>query len=158
MTATLRRARRRWSLLGAVGGARPTTRSITARNKVDEAWSGVDVQLKRRHDLVPNLVETVKGYAAHERVHARGGDRGPRRRGGGRGAGRGGARRGEADDRARRGERAGRGLPGSCGRRRASSASRPSLPGSRTRSRPRAASTTRTCRTTTPASRCSRRC
>ena len=36
---------------------------ITARNKVDEAWSGVDVQLKRRHDLVPNLVETVKGYA-----------------------------------------------------------------------------------------------
>jgi LemA protein len=40
---------------------------IRARNKVDEAWSGVDVQLKRRHDLVPNLVETVKGYAAHER-------------------------------------------------------------------------------------------
>ena len=40
---------------------------ITARNKVDEAWSGVDVQLKRRHDLVPNLVETVKGYAGHER-------------------------------------------------------------------------------------------
>jgi LemA protein len=40
---------------------------VSARNKVDEAWSGVDVQLKRRHDLVPNLVETVKGYAAHER-------------------------------------------------------------------------------------------
>lgn len=39
---------------------------ISARNKVDEAWSGVDVQLKRRHDLVPNLVETVRGYAAHE--------------------------------------------------------------------------------------------
>jgi LemA protein len=39
---------------------------IGARNKVDEAWSGIDVQLKRRHDLVPNLVETVKGYAAHE--------------------------------------------------------------------------------------------
>src|SRR5207244_3097091 len=37
-----------------------------ARNKVDEAWSGVDVQLKRRHDLVPNLVETVRGYAGHE--------------------------------------------------------------------------------------------
>ncbi len=33
----------------------------------DNAWSDVDVQLKRRHDLVPNLVETVKGYAAHER-------------------------------------------------------------------------------------------
>jgi LemA protein len=39
---------------------------IKARNKVDEAWSGIDVQLKRRHDVVPNLVETVKGYAAHE--------------------------------------------------------------------------------------------
>lgn len=40
---------------------------IRARNKVDEAWSGIDVQLKRRHDLVPNLVETVRGYANHER-------------------------------------------------------------------------------------------
>ena len=39
---------------------------IGSRNRVDEAWSGIDVQLKRRHDLVPNLVETVKGYAAHE--------------------------------------------------------------------------------------------
>jgi LemA protein len=39
---------------------------IRARNKVEEAWSGVDVQLKRRHDLVPNLVEVVRGYAAHE--------------------------------------------------------------------------------------------
>jgi len=39
---------------------------IRARNKVDEAWSGIDVQLNRRHDLVPNLVETVKGYAEHE--------------------------------------------------------------------------------------------
>src|SRR5436309_6031880 len=40
---------------------------IGARNRVDESWSGIDVQLKRRHDLVPNLVETVKGYASHER-------------------------------------------------------------------------------------------
>jgi len=39
---------------------------IGARNKCDEAWSGIDVQLKRRHDLIPNLVETVKGYAEHE--------------------------------------------------------------------------------------------
>ncbi len=39
---------------------------IASRNRVDEAWSGIDVQLKRRHDLVPNLVESVKGYAAHE--------------------------------------------------------------------------------------------
>ena len=41
---------------------------VSARNKVQEAWSGIDVQLKRRHDLVPNLVETVRGYAAHERA------------------------------------------------------------------------------------------
>jgi LemA protein len=39
---------------------------IAARNRVDESWSGIDIQLKRRHDLVPNLVETVKGYATHE--------------------------------------------------------------------------------------------
>ncbi len=40
---------------------------VKARNRVDETWSGIAVQLKRRHDLIPNLVETVKGYAAHER-------------------------------------------------------------------------------------------
>jgi LemA protein len=40
---------------------------VRARNMVEEAWSGIDVQLKRRHDLIPNLVESVKGYAAHER-------------------------------------------------------------------------------------------
>src|SRR3954449_10255888 len=40
---------------------------IGSRNRVDEAWSGIDVQLKRRHDLVPNLVESVKGYASHGR-------------------------------------------------------------------------------------------
>src|SRR5882757_10713208 len=40
---------------------------VGARNRVDEAWSGIDVQLKRRHDLIPNLVEAVKGYAEHER-------------------------------------------------------------------------------------------
>jgi len=40
---------------------------VKSRNKVEEAWSGIDVQLKRRHDLVPNLVETVRGYAGHER-------------------------------------------------------------------------------------------
>ena len=40
---------------------------IRSRNMVDQGWSGIDVQLKRRHDLIPNLVEAVKGYAAHER-------------------------------------------------------------------------------------------
>ena len=40
---------------------------VRARNQCDSAWSQIDVQLKRRHDLIPNLVETVKGYAAHER-------------------------------------------------------------------------------------------
>jgi LemA protein len=40
---------------------------VRARVRCDETWSGIATQLKRRHDLVPNLVETVKGYAAHER-------------------------------------------------------------------------------------------
>lgn len=40
---------------------------ITMRNKVQEAWSDIDVQLKRRYDLIPNLIETVKGYAGHEK-------------------------------------------------------------------------------------------
>ena len=39
---------------------------VRSRNKVDNAWAQVDVQLKRRYDLIPNLVESVKGYAAHE--------------------------------------------------------------------------------------------
>jgi len=42
-------------------------RLIVLRNRTDESWSDIDVQLKRRYDLIPNLVETVKGYASHER-------------------------------------------------------------------------------------------
>jgi LemA protein len=42
-------------------------RLIVLRNRIENAWSQIDVQLKRRADLIPNLVETVKGYAAHEK-------------------------------------------------------------------------------------------
>jgi LemA protein len=42
-------------------------RLVRLRNQIEAAWSQIDVQLKRRYDLIPNLVETVKGYAAHER-------------------------------------------------------------------------------------------
>ncbi len=42
-------------------------RLVVARNRTENAWSQVDVQLKKRHDLIPNLVETVKGYAKHEK-------------------------------------------------------------------------------------------
>lgn len=40
---------------------------VKLRTMVEEAWSGINVQLKKRHDLIPNLMETVKGYASHER-------------------------------------------------------------------------------------------
>ena len=42
-------------------------RLVGLKNRTDEAWSDIDVQLKRRYDLIPNLIETVKGYAKHEK-------------------------------------------------------------------------------------------
>jgi LemA protein len=42
-------------------------RLVSLKNRAKEAWADIDVQLKRRYDLIPNLIETVKGYAAHER-------------------------------------------------------------------------------------------
>ena len=42
-------------------------RLVRLRNRTENSWAQVDVQLKRRYDLIPNLVETVKGYASHER-------------------------------------------------------------------------------------------
>lgn len=42
-------------------------RLVVLRNRIENAWSQIDVQLRRRYDLIPNLVETVKGYAAHEK-------------------------------------------------------------------------------------------
>ncbi len=54
-------------VLLVVGGVIIYNRMVKLRVMTEQAWSDVDVQLKRRHDLIPNLVETVKGYAAHEK-------------------------------------------------------------------------------------------
>jgi len=61
-----------WVVLGVVvlvllGGVVSYNRFVRQRNLVQESWRQIDVELTRRHDLIPNLVETVKGYAAHER-------------------------------------------------------------------------------------------
>ena len=54
-------------VLAAVWGVFIYNGLVKARQVVREAWSGIDVQLKRRADLIPNLIETVKGYASHEK-------------------------------------------------------------------------------------------
>ena len=61
-----------WVVIGIVGivilwWIATYNRMIVLRNRIENAWSQVDVQLRRRYDLIPNLVATVKGYAAHER-------------------------------------------------------------------------------------------
>ena len=62
-----------WIVLGIVGvivlwAIATFNRMIVLRNRIDNSWSQVDVQLRRRYDLIPNLVETVKGYASHEKA------------------------------------------------------------------------------------------
>ena len=62
-----------WVVLGvvvlvAIAAVASYNRFVRQRNLVQESWRQIDVELTRRHDLIPNLVETVKGYAAHERT------------------------------------------------------------------------------------------
>jgi LemA protein len=61
-----------WIALGVIGlvllyGILVFNRLVRHRNRVENAWSGIDVQLRRRYDLIPNLIESVRGYATHER-------------------------------------------------------------------------------------------
>ena len=97
---------------------------VALRQRANQAFADIDVQLKQRHDLIPNLVETVKGYAAHETRHARSrgpgaqcGDRRARHRAEGRG-------RKHADRRVAQIVRAVRGLSGPQGQPRTSSSCR----------------------------------
>ncbi|MBI5466535.1 MAG: LemA family protein [Candidatus Kerfeldbacteria bacterium] len=60
-----------WIIIGIVAAmagwlVATYNRLVTLKNRAGEGWSDIDVQLKRRHDLIPNLVQTVKGYATHE--------------------------------------------------------------------------------------------
>lgn len=53
-------------VLGSLWAVATYNKGVKLRNQVEESWSGISVQLKRRYDLIPNLVQTVKGYAKHE--------------------------------------------------------------------------------------------
>ena len=54
-------------VLVAIGGIVSYNRFVQQKNLIKDAWANIDTELRRRYDLIPNLVETVKGYAAHER-------------------------------------------------------------------------------------------
>ncbi|MBI3648508.1 MAG: LemA family protein [Actinobacteria bacterium] len=54
-------------VLAAVGGVVSYNRFVSQKNAIRDAWANIDTELRRRYDLIPNLVETVKGYASHER-------------------------------------------------------------------------------------------
>ena len=54
-------------VIAVIGGVVSYNRFISQKNLIKDAWANIDTELKRRYDLIPNLVETVKGYAAHER-------------------------------------------------------------------------------------------
>jgi len=61
-----------WIVLGvivlvAIAGVISYNRFVTQKNLIKDAWANIDTELRRRYDLIPNLVETVKGYATHER-------------------------------------------------------------------------------------------
>ena len=61
-----------WVVLGTMGAvvlavASSYNRFVRQRNLIRDSWSNIDTELRRRHDLIPNLVETVKGYASHEK-------------------------------------------------------------------------------------------
>ena len=141
----------------ACGSSWPTTGSSSLRQRCRQAFSDIDVQLKQRHDLVPNLVETVKGYAAHEKgtleavIKARNAAvtaQGPAAQA---------AAEGSCRVRCARSSRWPRPIPTSRPTR-TSSSCRPSCPTSRTRSPPRAGSSTTRQPSTTPRARASRPC